>query len=75
MRNADPADEATEAAAENLERSIAQALNNAPPPLPAKGSCYYCSEPLDGGLRFCDEYCREDYDYMMTRRKVNGIKP
>lgn len=75
MRNADPVDEAADVAAENLERAIDLALNSAAPPLPAKGACYYCDEPLGAGLRFCDELCRGDYDHLMTRRKVNGVKP
>lgn len=75
MRNADLVDEAADVAAENLERAISRVLNSSPPPLPSKGACYYCDEPLGAGLRFCDEFCREDHDYMVTRRKVNGIKP
>ncbi|MBC7198167.1 MAG: hypothetical protein H5U32_02850 [Pseudomonas balearica] len=75
MRNADPVDEAADVAVENLERDIERALMSAPAPLPPKGFCYYCDESLPGGLRFCDEFCRGDYDYLMTRRKVNGIKP
>jgi len=75
MRNADPVDEAADVAAENLERFIAAARAEAEPRLQAKGSCYYCEEPLGAGLRFCDEFCCGDYDHLMTRRKVNGIKP
>lgn len=74
-RHADPVDKATAVAEESLRLAIEAAKANAPAPLPITGSCYYCHEPIGQGRRFCDEFCREDHDYMMTRRKVNGIKP
>lgn len=74
-RHADPIDKASAIAEESLRLAIEEAKANAPRPLLANGTCYYCSESLEQGHRFCDEFCREDYDYMMTRRKANGIKP
>lgn len=38
----------------------------------AKGSCYNCEEPLEADLIFCDIDCRDDYEYVMKRRKVNS---
>jgi hypothetical protein len=74
-RHADPIDKATAVAEESLRLAIEAAKADVPAPLPATGKCYYCSEPIEAGRRFCDEFCREDHDYMMARRKVNGIKP
>lgn len=37
-----------------------------------KGFCYYCREPQPK-LNFCDEDCRDDYEFEMKRRKANGI--
>lgn len=38
-----------------------------------KGSCYNCDEPLDQGHLFCDSDCRDDYQHIQERRKVNGL--
>ena len=32
------------------------------------GQCLYCAENLDEGLRFCDEHCRDDYEYVLQRK-------
>ena len=29
--------------------------------LPAKGTCWYCAQPLDAVRRFCSIHCRNDY--------------
>jgi len=29
--------------------------------LPAKGTCWYCSQPVDNVRRFCNVHCRNDY--------------
>ena len=29
--------------------------------LPAKGSCWYCDQPVDSVRRFCSSSCRDDY--------------
>ena len=41
-------------------------------PLPALGCCYYCSEPLKGGERFCDTDCRDDYERQEKSKARNG---
>ena len=33
------------------------------------GKCLYCGTPLEGDLRWCDEDCRDDYEYMIHRKK------
>lgn len=34
------------------------------------GKCLYCAAPLTGELRWCDEDCRDDYEFMQ-QRKIN----
>ena len=41
-------------------------------PLPPVGYCYYCSEPLKGGERFCDTDCRDDYERQEKSKARNG---
>lgn len=36
------------------------------------GQCYYCSEPLHGGLRFCDADCRDDYEFELAAKRRNA---
>lgn len=36
------------------------------------GQCYNCEETLKEGEIFCDIDCRDDYEYVMKRRKVNS---
>lgn len=37
-----------------------------------KGFCYNCGEQLVGEAVFCDDDCRDDYQYIQDRRKVNA---
>jgi len=39
---------------------------NAPFPT---GVCIYCGEPVTEGLRWCDQECRDDWEYMTTMRQ------
>lgn len=36
------------------------------------GFCYYCKHPLKES-NFCDEDCRDDYEYEQKRKKANGV--
>jgi hypothetical protein len=49
-------------AQELQEQALQNALKGRPERLPATGYCYYCSEEISAGKRFCDEYCRDDFD-------------
>ncbi|MCY1358876.1 hypothetical protein D9M69_454230 [compost metagenome] len=71
-RAPDDVDRAAEIERLSTEMAIKRALETATPALPAVGSCYNCDEPLGPTLRFCDEFCCEDYDHRMQRRKVNA---
>lgn len=66
------ADEIDQANERNDAR-LQQSLNNIDPApqLPAIGQCHFCFEPLNDGSRFCDNECRDDYDYMQKRRQIN----
>lgn len=57
---------------QRLDLAIADALAAKPVTLPAVGKCHNCDEDVDAGMRFCDAFCRDDYDHRMQRRKVNG---
>lgn len=55
----DKNDAATET--EELFRDLALRYR-APEAPAATGRCLFCDEPLPKGRRFCDAYCRDDYD-------------
>ena len=40
--------------------------------LPSVGFCYYCSEPVPAGSRFCDADCMRDFQDEEDARKRNG---
>jgi hypothetical protein len=58
---------------EDLQREIAiQEVRRNVWRLPYLGYCYYCSEATEAGRRFCDEYCREDYETEQLLKKIAG---
>lgn len=42
--------------------------------LPYIGECHNCREPLPDPLRFCDKYCRDDFDMRMAKQKTGWAK-
>jgi hypothetical protein len=74
MRSADIIDQASEQAEAALEAALAAARTIAAnyPTLRAKGFCHYCDEPVGAKEKFCDEHCRDDYDYLQARSRANG---
>lgn len=40
--------------------------------LPYVGHCYFCSERLDDGKRFCDADCRDGYEFENAQRRRQG---
>ena len=68
----DPLDFATELAERERAFLVAEQLKKTENILAIKGYCYNCDEKLEAGLRFCDEDCRDDYDWMVKRGKANG---
>lgn len=39
-------------------------------PLPYIGLCHYCQEAVPKPERFCDEDCKDDYQYERERREA-----
>lgn len=72
QQNSDALDVASENQLAANEAAIKVALASVERPLPAIGRCHNCSEPLPAGEKFCDEFCRDDYDYIQQRRRANG---
>lgn len=61
--------------AERSEREAPLLLRAAKKPEGPKptGFCCWCSEALQStDARFCDEYCRDDYEYSRKRSAING---
>lgn len=61
--------------AERTEREAPLLLKAAKKPEGPKatGFCCWCSEPLEKlEDRFCDEYCRDDFEHSQKRSVVNG---
>jgi hypothetical protein len=61
--------------AERVEREAPLLLKAAKKPEGPKatGNCCWCFEPLENPeARFCDEYCRDDYEHNKKRSAVNG---
>lgn len=69
---ADILDVATQAEIRATEAAVQAALQATEKNLPATGLCHYCHEPVVADSRFCDEFCRDDYEYLKERRKANG---
>lgn len=42
------------------------------PTIIAKGSCWFCDEPLPRGQKFCDRDCAEDYEMEQAAMLRNG---
>jgi hypothetical protein len=53
--------DAVDQAQKQTDLDISVALSNRKPSLPAKGSCYWCDEPIKSGI-YCDAYCGECHE-------------
>lgn len=51
------------------EEELRKKYTPKPPVLKSVGKCLYCGAPLEGDLRWCDEDCRDDYEYMIHRKQ------
>jgi len=56
-------------AVEELHRDVAIRKRKETGPK-AIGVCYYCGEPLESGLRWCDIDCRDDWEEEKRRRDM-----
>lgn len=58
---------------EQLDRDMAIRFSRKTQALPATGACHFCGEPLDmPSHRFCDSFCRDDYEKKEAARLRNG---
>lgn len=72
MRSADFIDNASEVESDERERLIAKARKA--PKIIATGHCYYCNAEVAEGKRFCDEWCRDDWELEQEAAKRHGIR-
>jgi hypothetical protein len=56
------ADEADQAAKREDDARAEALQRRRPEGPPAVGACHYCGELIRPGLRWCDEYCRDDWE-------------
>jgi hypothetical protein len=54
------------------EQHLKDALTRRRASLPAVGQCYSCAEPAEGGARFCNKDCLDDYERAEKARRMNG---
>jgi len=65
----DENDQATELESQLREAALARREPEGPP---SCGACYYCGAPLKDGRRFCDAYCRDDWQREQDAIMRNG---
>lgn len=68
-RPSDMLDCAADVTQRETEARIQVALSDQRSKLPRKGACYNCDEEVED--LFCDEDCRDDYEWREERRKAN----
>lgn len=61
-------------AQEELARETAIAAAKLKPALPATGYCYFCSEPISMGERWCDRHCRDDWEREQAALKQRPVE-
>jgi hypothetical protein len=54
------------------QQALTVALSKRHATLPACGSCYFCAEPVEGSLRFCDADCAADWERAEAARRREG---
>ncbi|MCM0043396.1 MAG: hypothetical protein NBV65_02065 [Burkholderiaceae bacterium] len=64
---ADRSDEKIAAAIEDGISRIRRAVAH-----PYTGECYFCGEELSDPMRFCDTFCRDDWDAMQRAKRRSG---
>lgn len=69
MKFSDESDRASYLEEQEREHAMAQA--KAAPRLVDTGLCHYCESPVDDGMHFCDNYCR---DYWQRHREAERLR-
>lgn len=60
---------------EQLERDLAIQYSSKVNAVPATGFCLSCGELMDvPSRRFCDSFCRDDYQKAQEADKRNGVR-
>lgn len=70
--SADFLDDASENENNERERLIQKARKTKQ--VQATGHCLYCNNSLNDGRRWCDEWCRDDYQLEQEASQRHGIK-
>lgn len=70
--SADFLDNASEVESNERERLIAKARRAVK--VQATGRCLNCNAELEDGKRWCDEWCRDDWQLEQEAAKRHGIK-
>lgn len=70
--NADMLDQASENESKERERLIERARRAKP--ILATGHCLCCNAELKNGKRWCDEWCRDEWQLEQEARKRHGIR-
>lgn len=70
--NADMLDQASENESKERERLIERARRAKP--ILATGHCLCCNAELKNGKRWCDEWCRDEWQLEQEAMKRHGIR-
>lgn len=70
--SADFLDDASENESNERERLIQKARKVKQ--VQATGHCLYCNAELEEGKRWCDEWCRDDYQLEQEASQRHGIR-
>ncbi|GIZ50517.1 hypothetical protein [Noviherbaspirillum aridicola] len=64
-------------AAEQIELNRMAAIEacRRTPALPAKGTCWFCDEPVQPAQKFCDADCASDYELEQAAFMRAGRRP
>lgn len=65
-------DEADRAMQYQMNLNAEAARKRVDPLPPPTGRCLYCRDPVDPTHHFCDEDCRQDWDYERARARLWG---
>lgn len=64
-RSSDPNDQASDLSDEYLKEALENKREEGPPPI---GRCYNCDSPISPRMRWCDEDCRCDWEFRISRK-------
>ena len=70
--SADILDDASEIESNERERLIQKARKAMK--VQATGHCFYCNAELEDNKKFCDEWCRDDWNLEQEAMKRHGIR-